>query len=250
MVRIIAVFLSLFLSTVSFAQVLVGGDEPTKEEVKEEKPRQKKKAVEIEGRTSIYALANWSSTSRVLTENEGLYAEPLGTRADETSLTVWSYGLGFRNRVNKFIYWDGGISFYRNGESYLYEGADTMFAYQTYYNYISMPLRINFCYGKNFLWNAGIGLVPQMFNGYRQEQQWETTTDSKGTETIKARNGYNSFALSAVFNVGLTMNFDNGWGLILMPEARIQLTSTYMETSSYIHKARAYGFSVGLIRNI
>lgn len=244
--RFILVVGGLFLIFSTKAQVVMGGDE----EAKNVKPAKEKKQRETDGKTAVYVLSNWSVTNRSLTENEGLYAEPLGTRGDETSLNTWSFGIGLRNSIHKNVYWDGGISFYRNGESYLFNGVDTMFAYQTYYNYIAMPLRLNAMIGKDFQWHAGLGIVPQMFSSYRQEQQWETTTDSKGDETIKTNSGYNTFAISAIFNIGLTMNFSNGWGIIVSPEARIQLNSTYREIDPYVHKGRMYGVSFGLIRNL
>jgi hypothetical protein len=246
MKRFILVSAGLFLYFSTEAQVLVGGDEESKP-VKEEKVKVQK---DLDGKTAVYFMTNWSVTDRLLSENEGLYAEPLGERVNETALNTWSFGIGLRNSIHKNVFWDGGIAFYRNGESYLFSGQDTMFAYQTYYNYIAMPLRINATVGKDFQWNAGVGIVPQLFNGYRQEQQWETTTDSKGDETIKTKSGYNSFAISAVFNVGLTMNFSNGWGIFIQPEARIQLNSTYTEIDPYEHKGRMYGLSFGLIKNL
>lgn len=244
--RIILVAIGLLLIFSTKAQVVIGGDE----EIKNDKPAKEKKQREIDGKTSVYVMSNWSATSRLLIENEGLYAEPLGTRADETGLNTWSFGIGLRNSIHKNVFWDGGISYYRNGESYLFNGADTMFAYQTYYNYIAMPLRINATIGEDFQWNAGAGIVPQMFSSYRQEQQWETTTDSKGDETIKTNSGYNTFAISAIFNIGLTMNFSNGWGVFVSPEARIQLNSTYREIDPYIHKGRMFGVSFGLTRKL
>lgn len=247
MKRFILVAVGVFLFFSTKAQVLIGGGE---ENEKIEKPEKVKQQKETDGKTAVYFLSNWSLTNRSLQENEGLYAEPLGTRVDETSLNTWSFGLGLRNSIHENVYWDGGLALYRNGESYLFNGQDTMFAYQTYYNYIAMPLRINATVGKDFQWNAGVGIVPQMFHSYRQEQQWETTTDSKGEETIKTKSGYNSFAISAVFNIGLTMNFSNGWGLFVSPEARIQLNSTYREIDPYVHKGRMYGVSFGLIRNL
>lgn len=245
--RFILTMCGLFILLLGHAQVTIGGEDG---ETKINKEKRVKKEQEIDGKTALYFMSNWSNTFRSLTENEGLYAKPLGLRKDEKALNTWSFGLGIRNEIHPNIFWDGGISFYRNGESYSYKGVDTMFAYQTTYSYISMPLRINAKIGKEFQWNAGVGVVPQMFNGYRQEQQWETTTFSKGTETIKTKSGYNSFAISAIFNIGLTMNFSNGWGVFVSPEARIQLNSTYREIDPYLHKGRMYGVSFGLIRNL
>lgn len=247
--------LFLIFSFQGMSQIVIGEAEPTNEPKVIDKKidtlvKLKKSTIESDGVTSVYAIGNWSTTSRFLTENEGLFGDTLGKRADESALNVWSFGIGLRNKINNYLFWDGGIAIYRNGERYRFEGVDTMFAYQTYYNYISMPLRLNAVVGKDFKWNAGIGLVPQMFTGYRQEQQWETTTFSKGNETIKTKSGYNSFVLSAVFNVGLTIEFKSNWAFMVSPEARIHLTSSYNDIAEYIHKGRAFGVSFGLIRNL
>lgn len=240
----------------SYSQILIGGEEQ-KETDKEKKDKAEKEVLKKEkedkttdGKTSIYFLTNWSKTNRLLKENGDLFGDSLGTRADENPLNTWSFGIGIRNVVHPFIFWEGGISYYRNGESYIFQGTDTMFSYQTYYNYIAMPVKINAFYGENFKWHAGVGLIPQMFINYRQEQQWQDSENTTGKKTIKTKSGYNSFVVSAVFSAGLTMNFNNGWALFATPEARIQLNSSYTKTDSYIHKGRAYGISFGLIRNL
>ena len=113
-----------------------------------------------------------------------------------------------------------------------------------------MPVRINYTIGKDIKLYAGVGLIPQMFTGYRQEQQWTTSTNAKVEETIKTKNGYNSFVLSSVFNLGLIINFQNNWSLMISPEVRIQLTSSYQKLDGFVHKGRAYGVTFGLTRNL
>ena len=171
-------------------------------------------------------------------------------RANEIGLNTWSFGLGFQNEFAKHFMWDGGISFMRNGESYSFLGTDTAYSYQTTYSYITMPLRVNYVYGKDFKFYAGAGLIPQMFMGYKQERQWTRADNSDETETIKSKNGYNSFVISAVMNVGMMVNFNNGWSLLVSPEARFQLNSSYMKQDAYIHKGRAYGVTFGLVRHL
>jgi len=246
---------SLIFSFQAMSQIVIGESDPKNEPKAIDRRtdtlnRYKKTAPESDGITSFYIVSNWATTNRSLTENEGLFGDSLGKRADESALNMWSFGVGLRNKLNKYLFWDGGLAFYKNGERYRFEGVDTMFAYQTYYNYIAMPLRLNAVFGNDFKWNAGIGLVPQMFTKYRQEQQWETSTFSKGDETIETKSGYNSFVLSAVFNIGLTIEFQSNWALMISPEARIQLNSSYGKTDAYIHKGRSYGVSFGLVRNL
>jgi hypothetical protein len=252
MMRSFLVFGLYLTSFFSFSQIVIGEPEEEKKpaEVQKETVIREKKVVETDGINSIYFVTNWSVTNRSLVPNGDLFGKELGKRVDETSLNTWSFGIGLRNRFGSNYFWDGGISFYRNGESYLFTDMDTMFAYQTYYNYIAMPLRVNAFVGDKFKFSAGAGIVPQMFSSYRQEQQWETTTQSKGKETIKTKSGYNSFAVSAIVNIGLTMDFDNGWSVLVSPEFRWQLTSSYTKIAPYIHKGQAYGVTFGLIRNL
>lgn len=250
----ILLFALLFCRTVAFSQILIGEPQPdaksaTKKKEKKSESDSTKVKKEPTG-TSIYFVSNWSSTNRSLTENGDLFGEPLGERANETGLNTWSFGLGFQNEFAKHFMWDGGISFLRNGESYSFVGTDTAYSYQTTYSYISMPLRVNYVIGKDFKFYAGGGLVPQMFLGYKQDRQWTRADNSEESETIKSKSGYNSFVISAVINVGMMMNFNNGWSLLVSPEARFQLNSSYMNQDAYVHKGKAYGVTFGLVRHL
>lgn len=199
--------------------------------------------------TEVFAIFNWSSTNRLLEENpakNGLFADSLGTRADEFKLGTWSYGIGFRSQTHDHFMWQGGISLLRNGESYEFTDTDTSFSYQTRYTYVSMPFKAFYTYGNQFKVYVGGGLIPQMFVGYRQDQQWETSTNAKGDETIKTRSGYASFVLSAVANIGIQVRTGAKTTLIVEPEYRYQLTNSYEKTDSYRHLGRAFGINFGL----
>lgn len=199
-----------------------------------------------ESNSELYFVSNWSRTNRTLTENEGLFGDSLGTRADETYLDKWSFGIGMRNKINNFLLWEGGIHFIRNGESYLFEASDTSFHYETSYSYIGMPVKIGYYYGDDFQVFANAGLVPQMFLRYQQAQDWTTSNNTKADTLIKTTSGYSSFVLGAVFNVGFKMNFGKNWSLLVSPEYRMNLTSSYTKQAAYIHKGRAFGVTFGL----
>lgn len=244
----------LFYTNSNISQILIG--EPTSTTKKEEKKRTgtlKTDTIGLkkeESTTAAYLVTNWSKAYRLLEKNGDIYGDTLGIRADERNLTTWSFGIGMQSQINKHVMWDGGISFLRNGESYSYSASDTSFSYQKFYSYISMPVRINYTIGKDLKFYVGAGMIPQMFTGYRQETQWTTSTDAKVEETVKTKIGYSSVVLSSVFNVGLILNFKNNWALMVSPEARIQLTSSYPRLDGFIHKGRAYGITFGLTRKI
>ena len=244
----------LFSTNSIIGQILIG--EPTSEQ-KKQKQKSKSTAVadtiglkKKESTTAAYLVTNWSKSYRLLEKNGDIYGDTLGIRTDEKNLTTWSFGIGMQSQINKHVMWDGGIALLRNGESYSFTGSDSTFASQTYYSYISMPVRINYTIGKEIKFYVGAGFIPQMFTGYRQEQQWTTSLDAKVEETIKTKNGYNSFVLSSVFNVGIILSFQNNWSLIVSPEARIQLNSSYEKLNGFIHKGRAFGITFGLTRNL
>jgi long-subunit fatty acid transport protein len=226
------------------AQIEITPKETTKEKVEHvQKPAN-------ESNTEVYFVTNWSRTNRLLTENKGVFGDTLGIRSDESYLDKWSFGIGIKNDINNFLQWEGGISFIRNGESYLYEGADTSFQYATTYNYIGMPLKLSVYRGDNFQFFASAGIVPQMFLRYRQDQNWTTSNGTKGDTLIKSTSGYNSFVLGTVFNVGAKMSLGKNWSLLVSPEYRMNLTSTYNKQDSYIHKGRAFGITFGLTLKI
>jgi hypothetical protein len=212
---------------------------------------EEKKSVE-HSVTRFYLASNWSKTGRKLTENKGFFGDSLGERANEEALNTWSFGLGIRSDFGKHFFWDGGLTFYRNGEQYSFDDADSdsSFNYQTTYSYVSMPLKANAFIGNTIRLYVGAGIVPQMFFGYRQEQQWTTAENSEYTEEIKFKSGYNSFVVSGLLNVGVELLFQSKWSLFVSSEGRWQLTSSYLSQDSYIHKAHAYGISFGLMREL
>jgi hypothetical protein len=202
--------------------------------------------------TALFLGANWSQTSRILSPNTGYFGEELGERAVEGSLNTWSYFLGVRGELKAGFFWDGGLAFLQNGESYSYKNpaTDSSFSYKTTYSYVGMPLKINYAYGKALRIYGGAGLLPQMFFGYKQQQEWTTVENRGFTNDITTKSGYNSFVLSAVASIGLELSIHNNWRIFASPELRWQLNSSYLSQDAYIHKGRVYGITFGLIRNL
>jgi hypothetical protein len=202
--------------------------------------------------TRFYLSANWSNTTRKLLQNGDLFGDSLGERTNEVPLNTWSFGLGVRSDFAKQFFWDGGLSFLRNGEQYSYEdpATDSTFNYQTTYSYISMPLKLNAFIGKKVRLYFGGGLVPQMFFRYRQNQQWTSAENTAKSDEIKSKSGYSSFVISGLLNLGVEFVFESKWSLFVASEARWQLSSTYMPQDSYTHKAQVYGASFGIMRDL
>ncbi len=196
--------------------------------------------------TSVFVNTNWSKTSRKLIVNDGLFGDSLGERAKETSLNLWSFGLGFRSEITKNIMWEGGVSFQQNGEQYSFEQVDSSYQYESKYNYISLPIKVYYKYGKALRVIGGLGIVPQMFVKFHQKRSWTDSNSIEGSEEIKTTVGYNSFVISSVFNLGVELDFSDRVTLFFIPEYKVQLTSSYLKTNSYKHYGRSIGINMGL----
>ena len=242
-------FLSLFLifSLTCFGQVELSSDSEAVKTEKKKKRLDENKANSIEA----FVITNWSFTTRSLIENVAPYGDTLGTRNDEGGLGTWSYGIGIRSKINNFLTWEGGISFWQNGESYLFEGGDSTFKYETTYTYIGMPLKIQYSFGdKAVEVFAGIGISPQMFVSYKREEEYTNPVNETLQETVKTKSGYNSFVLSALLNVGVKLNLGSKVNLLIVPEYRHQLITSYQKQDDFKHFGRAIGINFGISYNL
>lgn len=245
----------LALGGFTFGQLELGGDDNKDKKKKEVKNKKLVQKTELSS-TEVYLFTNWSNTSSALSVNEGVFGDPLGERAFESSLSTWSFGIGFRSRISDFLVFDGGISLLKNGESYDFSDVDTAYTYNTTYSYVSMPLKV--MYYKDFLFDnntaltfyAGVGLVPQMFSKFKQDIEITNSENTVSNESVERRDQTSTFVLSTVFNVGIQYQFTENWSLMFIPEYRLQLTDSYSEFDSYDHFGRAFGFNVGISMGI
>ncbi len=197
--------------------------------------------------------ANRTNSFRTLAENKQFITLPLGERAKESPLKIWSYFLGMNTSLNRFLRFQGGISFLQTGEQYLYQGAlgsDSTYSYQTKYRYFAMPCQLTFEQGKQLRFSIGAGIMPQLFNSYRQNQQWTTELGGKYDNTNKEGSTCNSFGLSLVSSAGLHYVSARTWGIYFKMTYRYQLTNTLTKYGDYEHFSKGLGYSIGISKNI
>ena len=243
-----SLFLLSFISFNAYSQIAIGGEEKKEKSdsliklTNEIAPKR-----DLKGSTEIFAGTNCSSSFRVLSINGNLYGKPIGERANESKLNTWSYAIGFRNYLTKNFAIEGGISFLKNGEGYKFKTTDSTYNYQTTYAYIAMPIKVYYAIGEEIRFLVGGGIIPQTFNQYKKEQQWITHSGSNETATIKTKNNYNSFVVSACLDASIQIRYSKSWSIYVTPEYRWQLNSSNMKTSAYNHYARTAGVSFGFV---
>lgn len=233
------VFGFVFVAHFGFSQI-----EINQETTKKEKKEQEKSVVD--GSSVVFFTANWSHTNRKLIENDGFFGDSLGMRADEEGIGSWSYNLGVRTRIKNYLEWEGGLSFMTNGEKLKVSNEDTSFNYTTRYSFISMPIKLYYSYGEDIRFFAGAGVVPQMFMRTKQSISYLNEAGESVKEENVYKSGYTSFAFSVVFNLGVEISMGERLGLLILPEYKHQLTSTYVKNDSYKHYGRSLGVSFGL----
>lgn len=228
----------ILVANFSFAQ-LVGND-------------LKKAPKNADTNSSIYIEAGYFSVSHTLKSNPDFLNKALGERLNETNLKLWSYTLGMVSPITRHFYFDGGLSYLQNGEEYSWSSSssDSTFNYKTKYKYLGMPLQLKFQSGKDFQYFVSAGVIPQMYMGYIQNQNWKDSLGGSHEAKVKQFNNISSFVLSAVATAGFVLNFQNNLGLKFTAQYRRQLTDSYTEYNGYLHKTSAIGFTFGLIRKL
>lgn len=208
--------------------------------------------IKILPKSSIYLEAVRFKTGRDLLVNSDFLAKPLGEREFENEANHWSFILGISIPIQKVFYFDGGISYIKNGEQYTWQSSinDSSFSYQTSYSYISMPLQFKIQNGNKFKYSLSSGIQMQLLQFFRMNQQWTNDVNTKYSETLKINNDCNSFVLSWISSVGFELAMSKYYGIKLSMQYRKQLSNSYIKTADYIHRSKGFGVGLGLTRTL
>lgn len=204
--------------------------------------------------TSYYLGAGRNNSFRELQENDAPYGRPLGNRANETKLKVWSYEIGIRAQLNKHLQIDGGLALERFGEQYSATGStelgDSTFSYQSKYTFISIPIQLYGTVGDDFKLYAGGGISPGIVSQFNREV---TQLDSLGGTTVTTSNQpekLNSFLLNARLSGGLQWKWNPNVGIYMNYTYILGLTSTYGKQDPFKHYARYGCLRFGITFNL
>jgi hypothetical protein len=202
--------------------------------------------------TQYYFETSRSTVFRTLQENTAFLSIPLGERANEIPLNLWSQQMGVCLGLSKHTLIDAGLARMQNGEAYSWKSTDTdsSFAYQTRYRYLALPVQFKFAFGEKISFSAGAGLIPALYQSYRQDQQWTNALGAKYDEQIKVNNGMNSFTLSWISSAQIELPMNPTLRLRLGVYYRQQLNNSYDPYQDYIHQSVAWGLNFGFAKKI
>jgi hypothetical protein len=185
-----------------------------------------------------------------LSQNTAFLTVPLGERANETSLKVWSYQFGLCSPISRHLYFDGGLGLVQTGEHYTWNSSttDSSYQYTTKYRYFGMPLQLKYQTGKDVIFFMGAGVIPQLFQSYEQSISWTDSLGNAGKQTLNDESMCQSFVLSATASTGLQLHFKSNYGLRFSVYYRYQLTNSYGPYQYFKHYSSGLGGGVALTR--
>lgn len=227
-----------------FGQISSGKTEEPK--APEVKPRR----IPTEGLNefTVYGGVGIAKTFRILKENEAPFGDPVGTRANETEVRLWTYQLGVRNRFAKSWSYDAGLMIDRYGEDYSYDHptTDSSFSYQNRYSFVAVPIQLFYTYGKDFRWFVGGGIQPMLVTGFNYTQQ---DADSLGNETeteYATLEGLNGIGFNLIASAGVQWRWNQAMSVYFCPSYAYGLVNTFDKQEPYKHYVRGLNFKFGL----
>jgi hypothetical protein len=202
--------------------------------------------------TRYYFESQRMQMFRTLVSNDAFLPTPLGTRADELELKAWSHQIGICMGLSEHFYLDGAVSWMQNGESYSFASldSDSTFNYQTRYRYLALPVQLKYTRGDQLKIFGGLGLVPALYQGFKQELQWTNALGAEYDDQISVNNAMNSFILSWVSSLGIEAQLDSHYAFRFGVMYRAQLNNSYTPYEDYIHKSKGWGLQFGLTKNL
>lgn len=202
--------------------------------------------------TRYYFESQRMQMFRELVSNDAFLPTPLGERANEMPLTVWSQQLGISAGLNQHFYLDGGVSWLQNGEAYSFTAndSDSTYSYQTRYRYLALPLQLKYTAGNKLKVYAGLGVIAALYQGYKQDIQWTNPLGAKYDDQIKINNNMNSFTLSWLASAGFEATLDENYSFRVGVLYRSQVNNSYSPYEDYIHKSFGWGLNFGLSKNL
>jgi hypothetical protein len=227
-------------------------EEPKKEETKVKAPKEKRVPTEGTEELVLFGGAAYAKSFRELKENVSPYGDPLGERANETGINVFSYQLGARNRINHFLSYEAGLSFDKYGEAYKYNATedDSTFSYTNKYAFVSLPIQVFYTYGKDFRFFIGGGIQPMLATKFTYEEKYTDSLGSESSSKIRSTERMAGVSLNLVASAGIQWRFSKALSLYFIPMYAYGITNSYAKQEPYKHYVRGLHYRFGITLHI
>lgn len=215
--------------------------------VSKQNPKKKNTGKEISDSSDfgMYFHYGYGSSFRVLKPSTSDFGKELGERANEKPIAVSSFQFGVNSKISKNTSWDLGLQWLQFGEQYNQRFEDSLSIYETKYSYISVPVRIQFEYGKRLSFFCATGLQAQFLSLYRNKSKIQVG-DEVTESTEKNLKNANSFQVASTSSLGIKYSLKKNIKILLGMESVYQLSNTFNKQSAYSHHPYYIQGKIGL----
>lgn len=198
---------------------------------------------------TVFIGAGYSIGSHKIEPNGDLFGRPVGKRADEKMVNRWTYQAGIRNRINRFLSFEAGLSLDRYGESYEYKSptSDSAYSYDRKYNMLALPVQLYFTYGNRVQLLAGVGFQPYIPMSMKLNT---TVADSLGNDVspddLSTIEGLSGAGINLLFSAGVQYRFSKYVSAYVIPSYSVGLTNIYARQEPHKQRLNALNIRFGI----
>lgn len=221
-------------------------NESNNKEAKKPKKEKAERPIREKSGVELFFGVSPAYTFRTISVNEGIFGQPLGTKADEKGNWTVGYHAGARTNLTDYLKLEFGGAYYSNRESFAYEAADSVYRYNNTYQHIAIPIRVAYTFGGDISFYGGLGIIPKAFLSMKHEETKLDPFGKEKTEVWNERNKFNLFQLDAAVTIGTQLKFNKNYGIYAMVEGRRQLTNNFVKQGPYVRRGFELGFHVGV----
>lgn len=199
--------------------------------------------------TMCYVGAGLNHSFRRLQSNNSPFGEPLGQRANEQAIDVWTFHLGYRQILAKHFQLDAGLNFDKYGENYLFQDplTDSAFSYTNHYSFIGLPIQFNLTFGRRLMFSLGGGLQPMLASRYVTEQKITDANKNVTENSYSSLTAMNGFGCNILISAGINYRCNKNIGVYFQPTYSQGLINTYEKQAAFKHYTKGNNFKFGLI---
>lgn len=199
--------------------------------------------------TMLYLGAGINHSYRNLQSNKPPFGKPIGTRANEQAIDVWTFHMGYKQTLSKHFQIDAGLHFDKFGEMYDFQDplSDSAFSYTNRYAFIGLPIQFNLTFGQRLVFSVGGGIQPMLATSYSTEQHITDANKNVTKTTYSSLTALNGFGCNMMLSAGLHYRCNQTIGVYFQPTYTHGIINTLEKQAPFKHYTRGNNYKFGLI---
>lgn len=254
--KIIVLCLMVFFllpSTPIFSQIESGKVVSSHQEKKKKPKKPKKERIprtdeDVKELPYIFIGAGTHYNGIVNQEVNTIYSQPLGLKKDEVGRMVPIAGISYKAVLGKGFYLSFGMDYSQSGEKFSWKAtdSDSLLTYKNNYHLLSIPVGVDYIFGKKTQLIAGLGFAPNLTFGSKNITNVIDTEKNKSEIKTPIQDRMNDFNIMGYLHIGVQFRLAPGIYFYVLPEARFSMINTLNKQASYKRSFWQVGAQAGV----